>query len=480
MNQEATEASFADLFQESSAKALRHLEPGQKITATIVGLAGNSVFLDVSGKNEGILNREELVNKDGEMTATIGDQVEVYFLKSAGGAQIFTIKIGGGKNAAHLEEAWRNGIPVEGLVKEEIKGGFDITLGGSVRAFCPYSQMGIHRVDDAGATYTGRTMTFLITRFEENGRNIVVSARALIEQEREQQKEALQESLAEGATVQGTITSIRDFGAFVDLGGVDGMIPISEIGWSRVEDIKEHLAIGQEVTAVIKKLDWPAGRITLSLKETLQASLVEGATVHGTISSIRDFGAFVDIGGVDGMIPISEIGWSRVEDIKEHLAIGQEVTAVIKKLDWKAGRITLSLKETLPNPWDAVRERFTEGSTHTGTVARLTTFGAFVTLAPGIDGLIHISKLGGGRRINHPREALETGQEVEVKIEGVDNETRKISLAPTDYVSSESKETEEKNEYKQFLAEKTVKKQEDAVGSLGALLQAKLTAQNAR
>jgi small subunit ribosomal protein S1 len=396
MNQEATEASFADLFQESSAKALRHLEPGQKITATIVGLAGNSVFLDVSGKNEGILNREELVNKDGEMTATIGDQVEVYFLKSAGGAQIFTIKIGGGKNAAHLEEAWRNGIPVEGLVKEEIKGGFDITLGGSVRAFCPYSQMGIHRVDDAGATYTGRTMTFLITRFEENGRNIVVSARALIEQEREQQKEALQESLAEGATVQGTITSIRDFGAFVDLGGVDGMIPISEIGWSRVEDIKEHLAIGQEVTAVIKKLDWPAGRITLSLKETL------------------------------------------------------------------------------PNPWDAVRESFTEGTIHTGTVARLTTFGAFVTLAPGIDGLIHISRLGGGRRIHHPREALEEGQEIEVKVEGIDNETRKISLAPTDYVSSESEETAEKDEYKKFLSAKPVKKQEDAVGSLGALLQEKL------
>ena len=305
-------------------------------------------------------------------------------------------------DATHLEEAWRNGIPVEGLVKEEIKGGFDITLGGAVRAFCPYSQMGLHRVDDAGAAYTGRHMTFLITRFEENGRNIVVSARALLEQEREQQKEALQESLA------------------------------------------------------------------------------EGATVHGTISSIRDFGAFVDIGGVDGMIPISEIGWSRVEDIKEHLAIGQEVTAVIKKLDWKAGRITLSLKETLPNPWDAVRERFTEGSVHTGTVARLTTFGAFVTLAPGIDGLIHISKLGGGRRINHPREALETGQEVEVKVEGVDNETRKISLAPTDYVSSESKEAEEKNEYKKFLSEKPVKKQEDAVGSLGALLQAKLTAKNAR
>jgi small subunit ribosomal protein S1 len=397
MNQETTEPSFADLFQESSSKSLRRLEPGQKITATIVGHSGNSVFLDVGGKNEGILESSELMNKEGELSATIGDKVEVYFLKSTGGAQLFTIKLGGGKNTTHLEEAWRNAIPVEGLVKEEIKGGFDITLGGSVRAFCPFSQMGLHRVDDAGAEYTGRHMTFLITRFEENGRNIVVSARALLEQEREQQKEALQESLE------------------------------------------------------------------------------EGGTVHGTISSIRDFGAFVDIGGVDGLIPISEIGWSRVEDIKEHLTVGQEVTAVIKKLDWKAGRITLSLKETLPNPWDAAREEFTEGSTHSGIVVRLTTFGAFVTLAPGIDGLIHISKLGGGRRINHPREVLEEGQEIEVKIEGIDNETRKISLAPTDYISSESEETAEKDDYKKFISEKkSVKKQEEAVGSLGTLLQEKL------
>ena len=398
MNQESTEPSFADLFQENSSKSPRRLEPGQKITATIAGIAGNSVFLDVGGKNEGILDSSELLDAEGKVSAAIGDKVEVYFLRSSGGEQLFTIKLGGGKNTTHLEEAWRNGIPVEGTVKEEIKGGFDITLGGSVRAFCPYSQMGMHRVADAGAEYTGRRMTFLVTRFEENGRNIVVSARALIEQERELQKEALQESL------------------------------------------------------------------------------VEGATVQGTISSIRDFGAFVDIGGVDGLIPISEIGWSRVEDIKEHLTLGQEVTAVIKKLDWKANRITLSLKETLPNPWDAARERFTEGSVHTGTVARLTTFGAFVTLEPGVDGLIHISKLGGGRRINHPREVLEVGQEVEVKVEGVENDTRKISLAPSDYVSSESTETAEKDEYKKFVATATPKKQEESMGSLGALLQAKLAA----
>jgi len=183
---------------------------------------------------------------------------------------------------------------------------------------------------------------------------------------------------------------------------------------------------------------------------------------------------------VDGLIPISEIGWSRIEDIKEHLIVGQEVSAVIKKLDWQAGRITLSLKEALANPWDTMQETFAEGSVHTGKVARLTTFGAFVTLAPGIDGLIHISRLGGGRRINHPREALEEGQEIEVKVEGVDKESRKISLAPTDYVSSETEEKEEQGEYKKFLSAKPANKDEATVGSLGALLQAKMAAKKQR
>ncbi len=401
MNQEPNEYSFAALFQENSATTLPRLELGQKISATIVGIAGSSVFIDIGGKNEGVIELAEFSSKEGDSVVTsavVGDKVTAYFLKSTGGSQIFTMKLGSGKNTTHLEEAWRNAIPVEGLVKEEIKGGFDITLGGAVRAFCPYSQMGMHRVVDAGAEYTGRRLLFLITRFEENGRNIVVSARALIEQEREQQKEAL------------------------------------------------------------------------------QASLEEGATVTGTISSVRDFGAFVDIGGVEGLIPISEIGWSRVNDIKEHLSVGQEVTAVIKKLDWKADRITLSLKEALPNPWDAVREKYVEGSIHSGVVSRLASFGAFVTLAPGIDGLIHISKLGGGRRIHHPREAVEEGQSIEVKVEGVDQKTKKFSLAPTDFVSSVSEASVEEEDYKKFLAEKSTKKEEKSLGSFGALLHAQMKA----
>ncbi len=283
---------------------------------------------------------------------------------------------------------------MEGLVKGEIKGGFEITLAGHVRAFCPYSQMGLRRVEDAAATYLGTRMPFKITRYD--GRNIVVSARAVIVEERDRQKAHLQKSLAEGMTVKGEVTSIRDFGAFVD------------------------------------------------------------------------------IGGVEGLIPVSEIGWSRVDDIKDHFTVGQELTVVIKGLDWEKDRISLSLKETLADPWDSVAATFPIGSTHTGRIARLVQFGAFVTLAPGIDGLVHISKLGGGKRINHPREVIEAGQDMEVTIEGIDNEHKRISLVPAEYRTPEAEEEIERKEFREFQADRKERTKAKEIGSLGELLRKKL------
>lgn len=392
---EANSESFEDLFKAEANKKIKRLEPGQKINATIVGMNDETTFLDVGGKSEGILNSSELKDKDGNFSYSVGDSLDVYFLQAKHSERLFTTTIGSGSSTAHLEEAFRSGIPVEGFVKAEIKGGFEITLGGNVRGFCPFSQMGLRRVEDAAAEYLETTMKFIITRFEENGRNLVLSARAIQEQEREAQKE--------------------------------------------------------------------------KLKETLE----EGQTVEGEISSIRDFGAFVDLGGVDGLIPISEVGWSRVEKIDEYFTVGQKVQIVIKSIDWEKDRISLSYKATQADPFEEVPKKYPEGSTHTGTVARLAQFGAFVTLEPGIDGLIHISKLGNGRRINHPREVIEEGQNIDVKIEGIDTEEKRISLVPSDYVSEESEQEKERNEYKKFVSQKK-KKSEKSVGSLGALLQAKM------
>jgi small subunit ribosomal protein S1 len=393
---ETDNQSFEELFKAEKTRKIRHLTPGQKIKATIVGINDETTFLDVGGKSEGVLQSSEIRDGEGNFTHQMGDKIEVYFLQAKASEQLFTTSIGSGSSNAHLEEAFRSAIPVEGFVKAEIKGGFEITLGGNVRGFCPFSQMGLRRVEDASKEYLETHMKFQITRFEENGRNIVLSARALQEAERAE------------------------------------------------------------------------------LRDKLQETLEEGQTIEGVVSSIREFGAFVDIGGIDGLIPISEIGWSRVENVEEYFTVGQKVQAVIKKLDWEKDRISLSYKETQADPWDEVVTLFPEGTTHMGTVARLAQFGAFVTLAPGIDGLVHISKLGSGRRINHPREVLEEGQNIDVNIESIDLAEKRISLVPADYVSAEAEQDKERTEYKSFISKDKKKKPSKEMGSLGALLKAKM------
>jgi len=393
---ETDNESFEELFKAEKTTKIRHLTPGQKIKATIVGINDETAFLDVGGKSEGVINSSELRDGEGNFSYQIGDELDVYFLQAKSSEQLFTTSIGSGSSNAHLEEAFRSGIPVEGFVKAEIKGGFEVTLGGNVRGFCPFSQMGLRRVEDAAKEYLETHMKFQITRFEENGRNIVLSARAIQEAERAEMREKLQETLEEGQTIE------------------------------------------------------------------------------GVVSSIRDFGAFVDIGGVDGLIPISEIGWSRVEKVDDYFTVGQKVQAVIKKLDWDKDRISLSFKETQADPWNEVTATFQVGSTLMGTVARLAQFGAFVTLAPGVDGLVHISKLGGGRRINHPREVLEEGQDIDVTIEAIDLAEKRISLVPADYVSAEAEQDKERSEYKSFITKDKKQQPKSEMGSLGALLKAKM------
>ncbi|MBU3936639.1 MAG: 30S ribosomal protein S1 [Proteobacteria bacterium] len=342
--------SFAEMFQETASSTKDRLRPGQKIEATVVRIAKEWIFLDLGAKSEGAVAKNEFIDGEGNLTVAEGDRVQVYFLSEKNNERLFTAKVSGGAVAGHLDEACRNGIPVEGTVTGETKGGFEVRFSGSVRAFCPFSQMEMRRIENA-EEYIGKKFAFRITKFSEHGKNIVVSRRALLEEERAQQKEALQESLAIGQTVKGIITSIRDFGAFVD------------------------------------------------------------------------------IGGIEGLIPISEIAWGRIEDIHERISMGQEVTVTVLKLDWDQDRYSFSLKDSLPDPWEEISGMFSEGNIVTGKVVRLTEFGAFVTLAPGIDGLVHISKLGAGRRISHPREVVQVGDALEVKIDSMDSEKKRLSLS---------------------------------------------------
>lgn len=382
------EESFAEMLDKTYKEPSR-LEPGQKIEAAIVKITADWAFLEVGGKGEGYLDRKELLDGNGNLTVKEGDKVRAYFLFSENGEMHFTTRIGSGPAArAQLEDAFRNGIPVEGTVAKELKGGFEITILGGARAFCPFSQMGVRREENK-ENYIGRPLTFEI--IECGDRNVVLSRKGIVEKERQGKAAAL------------------------------------------------------------------------------KASLREGDKIKGTVTSIQKFGAFVDIGGVEGLLPVSEIAWNRTENVGDVLSTGQTVEVIIRKLDWENGRISFSLKDALPNPWDAAAETWPQGSYQTGTVSRLAPFGAFVTLGEGVDGLIHVSRLGGEKRIQHPGEVLKVGQTIEVKVESVDRENKRISLVPAD-VSREADED--------AAALKNYQREEssgpETMGSLGEMLKKRL------
>ncbi len=342
---------FAAMLEESMSGTTR-VEIGQKTEARILQIGSDWMFLDIGQKGEGVLAVHEFQNDEGEMTVAVGDTISAYFVSRAGGEMRFTTKIGGGGSGTEqLEEAWRSGIPVDGRVEKEIKGGYDIKLPGNVRAFCPYSQISLRRLDNPESVID-QSFSFKISKFEEQGRNIVVSRRDILEEERQVQRDEIKKTLTEGMRVQGEITSIRDFGAFVD------------------------------------------------------------------------------IGGIEGLLPISEIAYGRVEDINEVLKVGQQLELVVKRIDWDENKFSFSLRDTLADPWAGVPTKYPAGTQVTGKVSRLAEFGAFITLEEGIDGLVHISKLGEGRRINHPREVLKVGQDFAVTVEKVEVEQRRISLVP--------------------------------------------------
>ncbi|HTP66539.1 MAG TPA: 30S ribosomal protein S1 [Geobacteraceae bacterium] len=387
---EENEESFAELFEKSFKEHGKRLAPGEKVTAQVLKISGEWVFLNTGRKGEGVLDRKELLDAEGNLTVKEGDTITAWFLSSSNNEMRFTTRLGGAAVQNQLEEAWKSGIPVEGHVEKEVKGGFEVKVAGNTRAFCPFSQMGLRRTDNPGG-YVGMHLPFRVTEYGERGRNIVLSHRAILEEELRQQREGLRDTLREGMKIKGTVTSIRDFGAFVSMGCMEGLIPISEIGWSRVADIHEVLAEGQEVEVVIKQIDWE----------------------------------------------------------KE--------------------RISFSLKDAQADPWETVPRSYPEGSFHTGRIARLAPFGAFVTLAAGVDGLIHISRLGAGKRISHPREVLKEGDLVEIKVEGMDRENRRVALS----LAGPAKAAEEEEARLAAFRSEAAGSAEKSMGSLGDMMKVK-------
>ena len=385
-----SEENFEELLNQTNV-SLIHLNPGEKVEAVVIKISKEWVFIDIGGKSEGYIPIDEFVDDEGKITIKEGDIITAYFLSSRNNEMLFATRLTGDTMGnEHLEEAYHSRIPLEGLVEKEIKGGYEVKIAGNIHAFCPYSQMGLNRVANADQ-YIGRHLTFKIIEYGEKGRKLIVSNRRVLEEERQELKDALRESLEEGMTVSGEITSIRKFGAFVD------------------------------------------------------------------------------IGGIEGLIPVSEISWGRVDDVNSLLSAGQKVDVAIKKLDWENDKFSFSLKEILPDPWNNIGLKYPEGSNHKGKVARLTPFGAFVTLESGVDGLVHISELGKGKRISHPREVLEVNQTIEVEITKVDEDKKRLSLT----IVSDEQDSDESYYYKKHVAASN-KNSSESLGTLGDILRAKL------
>lgn len=479
INGDKASGSDSESFEEMLDKSFQgpgRLVPGQKITTRVISVAGDLVYIDLGGKSDGVIDIEEFRDKEGVIQVKEGDEVDAYFISVQDGIRKLTTLVNGYSPAilTTIEDAFNAKLPVNGEVKREIKGGFEISMNG-VRCFCPFSQIDLSGGREGGV-YLGQTFPFSILEYSENGRNIVVSRRALLEEERKKKIAALKESLTEGMEVTGTVRSIHNFGAFVDLGGIDGMIPASEVSWDRSERPDKVLKVNQQTTAKILNIDWDKNRITLSIKAlkpdpwaSIAQKYLPDNKVNGTIVRLVPFGAFVNLEpGVDGLVHISNLGAGRrVNHPKEVVAVGQDVEAYVLVVDVENRKISLSLQ---PKPEPKRIDLPAIGSMFEGTVEKVMTYGVFVKLNEELTGLVPNAEMATPFGTDHSK-MFPVGTKVKVIVKETDQMNAKVRLTRKGV-----EKKIERDEYKQY--KESVKQDEeessDGLGSLGKLLKAKM------
>ena len=468
------EESFAELFTKES-KLPGRLDPGQKVKTRVISILGDAVYVDLGGKSEGVIDLAELTGEDGNVTVAVGDEIEAFFVSVKNGSRKLTTKVRGYSTLtlAEIRDAYEAGMPVSGKVRGGIKGGFDVNVGG-VRCFCPLSQIDLRGSRESG-TYVGQTFPFKVLEYGEDGQNVILSRRALLEEERQAEIDRLKTTLAVGTELTGTVRAVQNFGAFVDLGGIDGFIPASEMAWGRTEKPEELLSPGQEVQVKIISIDWAKERLTLSLKamqanpwETVAERYQVDNQVRGAVVRLTQFGAFVNLEpGIDGLIHISALGGGRrIRHPKDVVEVGQWVEAYVTAVDPANKRISLSLQPRVPKEAVVLPD---VGDVVEGVVDRVMSFGIFIKLDSGVSGLLPNSEVGTPRGTNHTKMFPE-GMKMQVLVKSVDADKGKISLSRS---GMEEKVAQE--EFKQY--QDSVKSQErvsGSLGSLGDLLKAKL------
>lgn len=433
----AEETSFAEILSEYEETHRHAGEPGKEgRQGTVVAVTPEAVFVDIGFKTEGIIPAEEFREESGEPSVQVGDLVVVSIKGRApeGYYQLSKIRVERPKDWASLERAFAEKTAIAGVVTGVVKGGLSVDVG--VRAFLPASRSGVREVADL-EKLAGQEITCKIIKLDVADEDVVVDRRVVLEEEEARARQAAFAALEEGAVVRGTVRTVTDFGAFVDLGGVDGLLHVADMSWARVGKPSDVVAVGDSIEVKILKVDAASRRVSLGLKQLTPEpwSLAgekykAGDRVRGKVTRVADFGAFVELEpGVEGLIHLSDLSWSKkARKPGDVVRPGELVEAVILNVNAAERRIGLSLKQALGDPWEDIAQRFPPGAIVEGTVSNLAKFGAFVELAEGVEGMIHIGDLSAEKRLNHPQEVLKPGEKVRALVLEVDRERRRIRL----------------------------------------------------
>ena len=432
MTEQLDKGAMAALYEET----FKNFEEGTIIEGRVVAIGKDKVVVDIGYKSEGIIPGDQFSPEDLQHIK-VGDRLQVYLEEredAEGNLILSKEKADKMKVWEDLEQAFKDERVVDGRVLSRIKGGMMVDIG--VKAFLPGSQIDLHPVRDLDAL-VGKTFPLKIIKINHRRGNVVVSRRVLLEENRDKKRQTTLSNLKEGQLIQGTVKNITEYGAFIDLGGIDGLLHITDMSWGRVGHPSELFVVGDRVEVMVLKYDRETGRISLGLKQkgadpwlNVASKYPVGTRIRGKVVSLTDYGAFIEIEpGIEGLVHVSEMSWSHeVRHPSRIVSVGDQVEAAVLSVDPGNRKISLGMKQTAPNPWDMVESKYPPGTRIEGKVKSLTDFGAFVGLDEGIDGLIHISDMSWIKHIKHPSELFKKGQKVDAVVLRIDKEKERLSL----------------------------------------------------